>query len=56
MALLAACVRAVRRGGLGRNRGRGRLRVRLHRDGGDATDEHFKTFTALVGGNDKGGH
>jgi hypothetical protein len=30
LALLAACVLAVRRGGLGRNRGRGRVQLRLH--------------------------
>lgn len=30
LALLAACILATRRGGLGRNRGRGRLSMRLH--------------------------
>ncbi|WP_205703976.1 hypothetical protein [Candidatus Chloroploca sp. Khr17] len=32
LALLAACVLAVRRGGTGRNRGRGRLQMLLHAD------------------------
>lgn len=54
MALLAACVKAVRRGGLGRNRGRGRLRLRLHQGDVDATDRCFETFAAVVAGQDKG--
>lgn len=40
LALLAACVRCVRRAGTGRNRGRGRLAARLHDDQGrDVTDD-----------------
>ncbi|MBX0331378.1 hypothetical protein K2Z83_27380, partial [Oscillochloris sp. ZM17-4] len=41
-ALLAACALAVRRGGLSRNRGRGRLALRLHRaDPADSIDDAF---------------
>lgn len=48
MALLAACVKAVRRGGLGRNRGRGRLTLALQKDGRDVTANHFDMFAKLV--------
>lgn len=42
LGLLAACVLATRRGGLGRNRGRGRLQMRLHEsDTADASDDTF---------------
>jgi hypothetical protein len=44
LALLAACVLAVRRGGLGRNRGRGRLELRLHTQYPPANYED-ETFT-----------
>ncbi len=44
LALLVACVLAVRRGGLGRNRGRGRLQVRLHAQYPPANYED-QTFT-----------
>jgi hypothetical protein len=51
MALLAACVLALRRAGTGRNRGRGRLRARLWDDQGkDITMEHFAHFQQLVQG------
>lgn len=56
MALLAACVKAVRRGGLGRNRGRGRLQLRLLRfeknatNATDVTDTYFKRFEVLLKG------
>src|SRR5438552_1369935 len=53
VALLAACVLGVRRGGIGRNRGRGRLNLRLLNEQGDDVTitshfEHFKQL--LVGG------
>jgi hypothetical protein len=53
LALLAACVLSVRRGGIGRNRGRGRLNLRLLDEQGDNVTliphfEHFKQL--LVGG------
>jgi hypothetical protein len=45
-ALLAACALAVRRGGLSRNRGRGRLALRLHRGvPADQADDSFDSFT-----------
>jgi hypothetical protein len=48
-ALLAACVLSLRRGGTGRNRGRGRLMARLHDEQGrDITDECFRRFRKLV--------
>lgn len=49
LALLAACARAVRRGGTGRNRGRGRLRVLLiDAAGADLTTEYLDQFSALI--------
>jgi hypothetical protein len=47
LALLAACTLGVRRGGLGRNRGRGRLLLRLHQQEPTATCESFcdETYT-----------
>ncbi|NJP11255.1 MAG: hypothetical protein HC866_18735 [Leptolyngbyaceae cyanobacterium RU_5_1] len=49
-ALLAACVLALRRGGTGRNRGRGRLQVRLMQGASkDVTDDFFKLFKTFVG-------
>lgn len=54
LALLAACALATRRGGLGRNRGRGRLQLRLHDDiraGYDdqtCTRQHFAQFISEV--------
>lgn len=45
LALLAACVKAFRRAGTGRNRGRGRLKAELlDRSGRPITEEHFKVF------------
>lgn len=45
LALLAACVKALRRAGTGRNRGRGELVARLYDDKGqDVTDTHFERF------------
>lgn len=45
LALLAACVKACRRGGTARNRGLGRLRVTLRNvDGDDLTDQYFAVF------------
>ncbi len=48
--LLAACVTAVQRGGIGRNRGRGRLSARLWQDGADITDTQLARFKAVIGG------
>ncbi|MDL1898795.1 hypothetical protein FBQ82_21335 [Anaerolineae bacterium CFX7] len=48
--LLSACVLAVRRGGIGRNRGRGRLQARLYLDDKDVTQTHWKEFEASLGG------
>ncbi len=54
LALLAACVLAVRRGGTGRNRGRGRLRMLLHSQHPDDyrdsafTEQCFHPFAAEV--------
>lgn len=51
LALLAACVQSLRRAGIGRNRGRGRLRVRLcDEQGKDITDNHFQHFQQLAKG------
>lgn len=51
LALLAACALSVRRGGIGRNRGRGRLCLRLlDEQGGDITRQHFEHFERLVMG------
>lgn len=46
--LLAASVMCLRRAGTGRNRGRGRLKCRLHHGGNDITKECFDAFSALV--------
>ncbi len=43
-ALLAACVRAFRRGGTGRNRGRGRLQAQLQTESGEITDHWLRLF------------
>ncbi len=49
LALLAACVKALRRAGTGRNRGRGRLRAELtDRDGSPVTDALFREFRKAV--------
>ncbi len=48
--LLAACITAVQRGGIGRNRGRGRLSARLWQDGADITDTQLARFKAVIGG------
>lgn len=52
LALLAACALSVRRGGIGRNRGRGRLSLRLlDEQGSDVTLEpHFEYFKQLLVG------
>lgn len=48
-ALLAACVLGLRRAGTGRNRGRGRLRARLHDEqGADVTERYFRFFAQAV--------
>ncbi len=46
--LLAACVMALRRAGIGRNRGRGRLQAQLFEKGHDKTANYFKQFEAHV--------
>ena len=48
--LLAACVASVRRGGISRNRGRGRLSARLWQDGQDVTDTWLDRFETEIGG------
>lgn len=52
LALLAACVLSVRRGGIGRNRGRGQLCLRLlDEQGADITiTPHFEHFKHLLTG------
>ena len=49
LALLAACVKALRRAGTGRNRGRGRLSAELLDDRGKAvTEKHLEHFRKAV--------
>jgi len=49
LALLSACVLALRRVGTGRNRGRGRVTARLFDAGGeDVTQTHFTRFEEVV--------
>jgi hypothetical protein len=55
LGLLAACVLSLRRGGMGRNRGRGLMTARLHDptkppNQSDVTDAHFQSFKVLVRG------
>ena len=52
LALLAACALSVRRGGIGRNRGRGRLSLQLlDEQGSDITMRpHFERFKQLLSG------
>lgn len=50
LALLAACILGLRRAGIGRNRGRGRLKAALHADetgrpGADITRQWFDRFS-----------
>lgn len=47
-ALLAACTMSLRRGGSDRNRGLGRLRVRLYEVGADATDTYWDSFKGIL--------
>jgi CRISPR/Cas system CSM-associated protein Csm3 (group 7 of RAMP superfamily) len=50
LALLAACVKAFRRAGIGRNRGRGKLEAELRDAKGQVvTDKHFSDFRKAVG-------
>jgi CRISPR/Cas system CSM-associated protein Csm3 (group 7 of RAMP superfamily) len=49
LALLAACALSVRRGGIGRNRGRGRLNLQLlDEQGNNITKTHFEHFKQLL--------
>jgi len=49
LALLAACVKAFRRAGTGRNRGRGELKAHLCNEKGDhVTEQHFENFKTKV--------
>lgn len=49
--LLAACAAAVHRGGIGRNRGRGRIRIELCEDGKNITSKELAGFEKWLGGN-----
>lgn len=49
LALLAASIRSLRRGGTGRNRGRGRLKCSLHWQERDVTQSYLDTFTQSIG-------
>lgn len=49
-ALLAACILSLRRGGTGRNRGRGKLYARLYEGGKDVTDIAVEPFYAALEG------
>ncbi len=44
LAFLAACAKALRRAGSGRNRGRGRMQVTLWQDGQNVTDDYLARF------------
>lgn len=49
LALLAACVKALRRAGTGRNRGRGKLTAELFEAAGiQVTEQHFEHFRKAV--------
>lgn len=48
--LLSACVMAVRRGGIGRNRGRGRIKARLFQANADVTETYWNAFRDGLGG------
>ena len=49
LALLAACVKAFRRAGTGRNRGRGEVEAWLYdAQGRDVTNEHFTRFQQAI--------
>jgi hypothetical protein len=49
LALLTASILSVRRGGIGRNRGRGRLSLQLlDEQGNDITKTHFEHFEQLL--------
>src|SRR5579884_3110189 len=49
LALLAACALSVRRGGIGRNRGRGRLSMQLlNEQGDDITLKYFGRFKEII--------
>lgn len=49
LALLAACVKAFRRAGMGRNRGRGRVAAELYDAAGQpVTDQLFRSFRKAV--------
>ena len=49
LALLVACVKALRRAGTGRNRGRGELQARLYdAQGDDVTDVYFARFQEAI--------
>ncbi len=49
-ALLSACARSVRRAGMGRTRGSGRISVALHENGQDVTGSKLAQFRQLTKG------
>ena len=50
LALLAACALSVRRGGVGRNRGRGRLSLGLLDEGENIAQRYFERFKQIIAG------
>lgn len=48
--LLSACALSLRRGGIGRNRGRGRLYTRLMEEDVDTTQTRWQEFASWLGG------
>lgn len=53
LALLAGCIKSLRRAGSGRNRGRGKISACLLDNGRDVTANYLKSFERISGGNAK---